>query len=284
MKTIKKTLALILAVAMVTISIPITISADEDDLRTLQLMVLRLLGHDLIVAESLYEASQNDWIMTLTDSLSERFREIVVEIYPDVSNVDEWYNDYVILPSHFEVFQWDDRGLRPNDTVTAAEAVRAIATAFEGELEPDGEDWYEPYYDAIEQTFPYGRDEMNEEYMARPITRAEMAYVLAKILDDGSLNSYSENLEIMGVFEDFTNIADIETQNWKTECKYMDEGKIPLRFAGAIAYLYDKGIMTGDGHGHINPLAPVTRAEVLTLIQKACQADCGYTKGKFRIH
>lgn len=117
--------------------------------------------------------------------------------------------------------------------------------------------------------------------MARSIRRAEIAYVLAKILDDGYLNSYSEKLEIMDWCEDFANIEDIKAQDLKTEGKCMDEGRIPMRFAGAIAYLYDKGIMIGDGQGHINPLDPETRAELLTLIQKACQVDCGYTKGKY---
>lgn len=276
MKTIKKTLALILTLAMFILSMPATVSAMEENVRILKIKVHSLLGSDLIEAETLHGATQNEWIMYLTDSLKEEFRRRMVEVFPDIPDVDEWYIDYIVLPSYYVVLQWDDRGLRPNDTVTSAEAARAIATAFEGEMEPeDGEKWYEPYYNAIEQAFPYNRAEVNEEYMARPITRAETAYVLAKILDDGSLDSYTSdiaNSETTGIFEEFANIAKVADADLDAESKYMDEGILPMRFAGAIAYLYDKGIMTGDEQGHMNPLAPVTRAELLTLIYKACQA------------
>ena len=62
----------------------------------------------------------------------------------------------------------------------------------------------------------------------------------------------------------------------------MSMNVIPGRFAGAIMYLKDKGIMLGDPEGNCNALSGVTRAECIALVERVAFKGVDYTKGEFK--
>lgn len=216
--------------------------------------------------------------------------------YPNETN--QWYDEYIALPIYYNVLSgYEDGSLQPNRPVTVSEVAKIVATAYEGAIQSGGYlannafnsgsgMWYNNYYNKIAKAFTYksSRD-ITPQYMEQNMRRCEVAYVLASVCDDGTLKDYiarasNGDISQMAGYTDFVNVVKAEV-SLSTEQAYMNAGQIPSRFAGAVMYLQAKGIMIGDGEGHINPLDNVTRAEVFKLIQTTCENTPSYTKNKF---
>lgn len=216
--------------------------------------------------------------------------------YPNETN--GWYDEYIALPIYYNVLNgYEDGSLQPNRPVAVSEVAKIVATAYESAIQSGGYlannafnggsgMWYNNYYNKIAKAFTYSKSTlMTPEYMNSNMRRCEVAYVLASVCDDGTLSQYIEkadngDLSQMAGYTDFVNVVKAEV-SLSTEQAYMNAGQIPSRFAGAVMYLQAKGIMVGDGEGHINPLDNVTRAEVFKLIQTTCENTPSYTKNKF---
>ena len=216
--------------------------------------------------------------------------------YPNETN--GWYDEYIALPIYYNVLNgYEDGSLQPNRPVAVSEVAKIVATAYESNIQSGGYlsnnafntgsgMWYNNYYNKIAKAFTYkSSKDITPQYMEQNMRRCEVAYVLASVCDDGTLSQYIEkanngDLSQMAGYVDFTNVVKTEV-SLSTEQAHMNAGEIPARFAGAVMYLQAKGIMVGDGAGHINPLDNVTRAEVFKLIQTTCENTPSYTKNKF---
>ena len=242
---------------------------------------------------TLYKGLKNNTFMKMYNSNKKELIEAVRLAYPNETN--QWYDEYIALPIYYGVLNgYEDGTLQPNRPVAVSEVAKIVATAYEGNIHSGGVlrnsnldgKWYNNYYNTIAKAFTYKKStSLTPVYMDSNMRRCEVAYVLANVCDDGTLNEYIAKAEKgdisqMAGYVDFVNIENTQ-QYLESEQSAMYNGKIPARFAGAVMYLQAKGIMVGDGAGHINPLDNVTRAEVFKLIQTTCQNTSSYTSNKF---
>ena len=245
---------------------------------------------------TLYDGLKNADFMKMYSSKKNELIKAVRLAYPKETN--QWYDEYIALPIYYGVLNgYEDGTLKPNNPVKVGEVAKIVSTAYETGITSNGYLsnskfnsgkglWYNNYYNKIAKAFTYtSSTKMMPAYMESNMRRCEVAYVLASVCNDGTLNNYIAKAEKgdisqMAGYTDFKNVVKTDGV-LTTEQTTMKKGQIPARFAGAIMYLQAKGIMVGDGAGHINPLDNVTRAEVFKLIQTTCQKTASYTKNKF---
>ena len=288
MNKIKKSVAVCLATT-VTIASSLTAFANTESVKN---KIDTIMGYSYGSMFTLNDAINTDFFTSKYNEVKSSVTDIINETYKTESG---WWNEYIALPIYFNVLNgYEDGTLKPNQSVKACELAKIVATSYEPIIgEVDGLNnadfngqWYNKYYNAIARAFTYPNSTlMTPEYMNSNMKRCEVAYVLASVCDDGTLKDYIAKAERgdisqMAGYVDFVNVVKTDV-DLSTEQSQMNAGNIPARFAGAVMYLQAKGIMVGDGAGHINPLDNVTRAEVFKLIQTTCQNTASYTKNKF---
>ena len=245
---------------------------------------------------TLYDGLKNQEFMRMYNANKNELIQAVRLAYPNETN--QWYDEYIALPIYYGVLNgYEDGTLQPNRPVAVSEVAKIVATAYENNINSGGYlnnnafnkgngMWYNNYYNKMAKAFTYkSSSKLTLAYMDSNMKRCEVAYILASVCDDGTLKDYiakaeSGDISQMAGYVDFVNVEKTDV-DLSTEQSQMNAGNIPARFAGAVMYLQAKGIMVGDGAGHINPLDNVTRAEVFKLIQTTCQNTASYTKNKF---
>lgn len=288
MNRLKKSVAVCLATT-ITIVTSLTTFANTEGVKN---KIDTLMGFSYGAMFALNDALKTNFIISKYNEVKSSVKEVIDDTYKNESG---WWNEYIALPIYFNVLNgYEDGTLKPTQSVKACELVKIVATAYELTIqEVDGLNnadfngqWYNKYYNAIAKAFTYPKSTlMTQEYMNSNMRRCEVAYVLASVSDDGTLKDYIAKAERgdisqMAGYVDFVNVVKTDV-DLSVEQSQMNAGNIPARFAGAVMYLQDKGIMVGDGAAHINPLDNVTRAEVFKLIQTTCQNTASYTKNKF---
>ena len=253
-----------------------------------------ILGRSTLYGESMWKGLHSQKFITAYENTKTDVTKSALSNFSDLG-ADAWYNDYIAIPVYFNVLNgYDDGTLRPNGKVTSAEVAKIVATAYEGNLVSTGNienpgikgKWYSSYYARVGNIFTYNSsNKLTDKYMTSPMRRCEIAFVLANACNDGTLNQYitkaqTGDLSSMAGYTDFHDVVEV-SRDLESEQQLMASGKIPARFAGAIMYLKDKGIMVGDGAGHISPLNTVSRAEVFKLIQETCKATTRFGQGAF---
>ena len=245
---------------------------------------------------TLYDGLKTQEFLKLYNANKDELIQAVRLAYPNETN--QWYDEYIALPIYYGVINgYEDGTLQPNRPVAVSEVAKIVATAYESNIPSGGYlnnnafnngngMWYNNYYNKMAKAFTYKSSAgITPQYMESNMRRCEVAYVLASVCDDGTLKDYIAKAERgdisqMSGYVDFVNVVRTDV-DLSIEQARMNAGEIPARFAGAVMYLQAKGIMVGDGAGHINPLDNVTRAEVFKLIQTTCQNTPSYTKNKF---
>lgn len=210
-------------------------------------------------------------------------------------NGDEWFADDVLLPMYFNVLTgYTDGTLKPSDSITSAEVAKVISATFEDGISNGSKKWYDMYYKYCAKAFTYdsyGKMGGNyDDYMSNhQMTRAEIAFVIANYVDGGSgeLQSYISsakqgNLGSLARFSDCGNLATDDDSTIENDLRIMNAGWIPSRYAGALAFLVDKGVFMGNSDGTMSPISPVSRAEVFALLNRVCTATPSYTSGQFK--
>ncbi len=288
MNILKKSVAVCLATT-ITIATSLTTFANTESVKK---KIDIIMGYSYGSMFTLNDAINTDYFMNRYNGVKSSITEIISTTYKAESG---WWSEYVALPIYFNVLNgYEDGTLKPNQSVKVCELAKIVATAYEPTIqEIDGLNnadfngqWYNKYYNAIARAFTYQNSTlMTPEYMDSNMRRCEVAYVLASVCDDGTLKDYIAKAEKgdisqMAGYVDFTNVVKTSVDLGEEQSR-MDAGQIPARFAGAVMYLQAKGIMVGDGAGHINPLDNVTRAEVFKLIQTTCENTASYNKNKF---
>lgn len=259
------------------------------------------------VGYTLYQYSQVEEAIQAFESTKPELLEAYKQDFPTESG---WWDEYAIMPILTGVISgYPDGTIKPNNPVTGGEFAKMIATAFEGYIPSGGSldnksfdgKWYNNYYNVMAKAFPYNSSQlMQVEFMESPMVRAEVAYVIAKIIDSEGLEAYinkvqNNDFSTMGEYSDFSQHVwtsdeyfapngryEVVASYYSSRAKKMFEhGYIPMEQGAAIMLLKDRGIMVGDGAGHISPMGNVTRAEIFKLITECCKATKDYTKHKF---
>lgn len=243
---------------------------------------------------TLYTALSNSKVVETFNNNKSQLAELAASVYSDVKS-DDWYADQIALPSFFGVLNgYEDGTLRPSNPITPAEVAKVISTTFDNGLENGRFNWYDYYYKLCANAFTYdayskmGRT--YEVYMGYyNMTRAEIAYVIANYVDAGrgELQSYissakAGNLGSLANFSDCAKLATDDDGTYTNDMQLLMSGWIPSRYVGALAFLVDKGVFTGNGDGTMTPVNPVSRAEVFALLNRVCKATPDYNYGRFK--
>lgn len=214
--------------------------------------------------------------------------------FSDVTSND-WYTPHLALPIYYNVLSgYDDNTLRPYNYITPSEVAKVISATFEGDL-GNGEVWYNTYFKNVGKAFTYDAYSKmgtnHADYMeGYNMKRCEIAYVIAKYVDgnSGELDGYitsakAGNLGSLQAFSDCRNLATDDDGTYDNDMRIMSAGWIPSRYAGSLAYLVDKGVFEGDDQGNMNPLEPVTRAEVFALLNRMCNVTEKYVASMYEV-
>lgn len=245
---------------------------------------------------SYFEALGNKETQTVYTEKINEIKEIANETFDDVSS-DDWFAANIPLAVYYTVLNgYDDMTFRGNSNITVAEISKVLAVACEGSdmdtselsLAGLGTTWYNRYFNTISKAMPYTTStEVTNDYMNKSMTRAEIAYTVAKIFDSGrgELQAYIDKAnsgDVSGYFNDLSgDTVAVSEGTLDNEQWLMSDNKIPARFVGAIMYLKDKGIMLGDDAGNCNALSGVTRAEAVALVERIALKGVNYQSGQF---
>lgn len=246
---------------------------------------------------SYFEALGNTETQQVYEQRISEVKQIANETFNDVSS-DDWFAGNIPLAVYYTVLNgYNDMTFRGSNNITVAEISKVMAVACEGSdmdtsamsLPGLGEQWYNRYFDMISKVMPYTTSsEVTNEYMNKAMSRAEIAYAVAEIYDNGrnELQAYIDRAnsgDVEGYFNDLSrdNVCvsegTLDNEQW-----LIGSGKVPARFAGAIMYLKDKGIMLGDDLGNSNALSGVTRAEAIALTERIAFKGVNYKSGEFK--
>lgn len=246
---------------------------------------------------TLYTAYNNPDVLEYISKNDSELREVASYVFSDVTS-DAWYSSFVPIAAYFKVLSgYDDGTLKPDNNITAAELAKVVSSAFEANIEneywdrlDDGtNNWYGKYYHSCAKAFTYTHStDMTSNYFDRAVTRAEIAYVLANYVDAGSgeLQEYidkakSGDISSLSRFTDTINLSTEDDGTCEKDIDLLSQGYVPSRYAGALAYLADKGVFEGDENGALHPTDSVRRSEVFTLITKTVSKVESYSFGQF---
>lgn len=214
------------------------------------------------------------------------------------NNSDTVFNDIKGHWAEEVINKWHEKGIvsgypdgtfKPDNYVTRAEAAKIIAVAFDlqekNELNYDdvkAENWYYPYLECSARYIPvyplpieyetnlpyvYVSDKaMNSFLPDTNAIRMHIAEALAEIKKD------KEDINV-----DLPTIQDIQKEIQSTfkdadyENLYPMHGKIPQNVQRMFKYTWlanELGIMQGDTDGYFRPYDRVTRAELITMLDR----------------
>ncbi|GHU56108.1 hypothetical protein AGMMS49975_18890 [Clostridia bacterium] len=214
-------------------------------------------------------------------------KEIALTSFSDLKPSD-WFLPYIPLPVYYKVISGvptDKNGrevyeFQGNRAVTRGEFHAIFGLAQQSEsyfdkrtdssytlaVQNSGNAWYAKYYNGAMHGLYEG--EMQKSDFEAPMTRLEVAWALAAGLGYQSTkyqpkeNPFSD-LKLTNKVFDSDDYTGVEMVNY--EISHIDEGVDSVSY-GAILFLNEKGILQGSG-GKVNPTQPVTRAELLVLLQ-----------------
>lgn len=236
---------------------------------------------DYVGFPTLYTALSNEEVQVTFDGLRDELTEFAGDLFSDMGN--HWASVYVPLPVYFSVLSgYEDGTLKPDNNITCAEVAKVMANTFERDTNKVTRKWYYKYYSKVAKAFTYDNLNTYANYFNKEMTRAEIAYVIANYVSGGQV--YQADLSKLNVFADCGLIGTDDDGTLSKDMEIMDAGYIPSRYAKALAYLVEKGIFQGyeeNGQRVLNPIKPVTRAEVFTLLIKLCKVVPSYVPNQF---
>ena len=183
------------------------------------------------------------------------------QYYSDLSSVP-WAVDHINYLTRYGVLSGDGSGsFRPNDTVTRAEFVKMIVTAFKlaetgsttGFGDVKASDWYAPYVatgvanglvKGISDTYFGANDK---------ITRQDLAVLCYRASQNASMILGKTNLNTP---TDLASVADYAK--------------------AAVESFYAAGVINGDESGAFNPARNATRAEAAKIVSGLLALKGGY--------
>ena len=152
---------------------------------------------------------------------------------------------------HVVYLEGHEDKVRPDDSVTRAEAAKMLYTLLEDPA-PGEEDtfsdvepgqWYESYVDSLAALGVLSGYEDGSFQPQRPITRGEFAAVLSRLLPQET----PSELDLAAQF------PDVEEDHWAY---------------AALCQAVDQGWLSGFEDGTLQPNAPVTRAQAVAMLNR----------------
>ena len=182
------------------------------------------------------------------DELKQEVTELKKKATEKFVDVDKngWYLENVALLTEMAIINgYDDGSFKPNNTITKAQFIKLAVTALGyKDIQLSGEYWAVNY---INKAFSEGLIEnkysKDQNYDA-PITRGEMAVIIAKVVDDDPSNE-----EIIKYAEEIQDFEKIDGQDGLY-----------------IIQTYKNKIIQGYPDGEFKPDNNATRAEASTII------------------
>lgn len=237
-------------------------------------------------------------VQDMLSSKTDELKQVASDTFVDVSN-DDWYSQYVALGIYFGVVNgYEDITFKGDTQITAGEFAKMLAVSLEGIMTSfnggkdqigltgwDRVEWYNSFYSKVAGLMPYSdTTTFPQDYMDRPMRRAEIAYAIAQAVNVG--DEYARYYEkakandVGGYYSDMyaEMCGDTDWSYDYNEWAYT-QGKTPAHFVAAMMMLKDKGIMQGDENSACNGTIGVTRAEALKLIYNAGLSGVNYELG-----
>jgi len=228
----------------------------------------------------------------------------------DIHN--HWAENSIIRAQRFGYFTgYPDHTFRPDTSITAAEFVVALSRALKLEPQPTAEgksSWYSPYLNTLqaEQIF-HTEDFLRNPSLERPITRIEMAKMIARVLnpdlktsgdsisyiksqekEDYHINKlklqsekYNLNLPTVSYKDEFNSMFPglgdaINDQMYTVDPKQSNLSYTWIDQNYAFFYLVVKdGIFNGKSGGKLAENENTTRAEVTVVLDRLLQKRQG---------
>ncbi|HCC08047.1 MAG TPA: hypothetical protein DEP72_07840 [Clostridiales bacterium] len=166
--------------------------------------------------------------------------------------IGDWYKSNVdTLIGKGIVKGFADGTFKPNNTVTKAQFVKMVITSMGyNELQNGGVYWATPYINKAILLRLLSPREVTSEEFEKPITRADMAVIIAKGLQE----RYADNLEdYANLLSDYESIKDI--------------------YKEYVLKVYSKGIIGGYTDGKFKADNGLTRAEASTVILRMIEPN-----------
>ena len=170
---------------------------------------------------------------------------------------EHWaYNSIMDLTNDGIINGYTDGTFRPQNTITRAEFFKLITIAYEDEenyewMKPLFPDHWGMIYIAVMMDQGLVMDENALTGYDNPISRLEMAVVLAKVALKLGLNDYA--------------IPDDETFKLP---EFNDLNDVPEEYRFYIQHVANLGMINGYPDGTFRPNSSMTRAEVATVIHR----------------
>ena len=208
------------------------------------LTLLMILG----TASAVY--SETTTTTTTTTPVGEPTIEAVSwPAYTDLPRT-HWAYDSVERMTKDEIIAgYPDGTFRPDATVTYGEFIKMVTsmTKVNGKYmkAASNENWAQNYYESGLNCFYYNRYDITQAQLDQPITRSDMALILANTMKDKTTPSLDEYSQIL------SKITDVDTTT-KNET--------------AITKAYKTGVLSGYPDGTFRPGAYLNRAEAASAI------------------
>jgi len=169
---------------------------------------------------------------------------------------------------------YTDGSFKPQGLVTRAEFAAMLTRALQLPLSKVGSldytdnaalpDWSKPYIAAVARSGWMSGYDDGAFRAQQPITRAEIASILARILEPGGEQARAG--EKAGA-----NGSDPAGSQVAASTNFTDAAQIPVWAREAVAATVAAGLMQGRGGGQFAPLAQTTRAEAVIVLAKLAQ-------------
>ncbi len=221
---------------------------------------------------------------------------VVESHYPDL--IGHWASGEFAPSLYLGLIQgYPDGTIQPDKVVSRAELAVMAASALYGDQvaskdinalqveQTGGQKWFAGHWASAEGLMPLydTKTDMSSEYM-EGATRAEVAYVIARTYFNVSFSTYYEKASQelnSGNYSipDVTKVTSYEMIHATADYKVVindynnmlrnQDNEIPVEYYAALLLLKDKGVMSGDTAGNSMYANRVTRAETVSLINRA---------------
>ena len=193
------------------------------------------------------------WLLTLALIVSFVPAMFAAE-YPDTKG--HWAEAPIERWSEYGIVTGDERGFRPNDYMTRAEAATVLAKLFKLQdsaartafSDVKADQWY---YDAINKCVNAGiLNGVGDNKFApmADLTREQLVTILQRYANYKGIDTSEGEMKPLKDFDDTRHISD-----WAVK---------------AFRWAVDAGIINGTGNGKISPKTDASRAQVATMLMR----------------
>lgn len=182
---------------------------------------------------------------------------VSAQSFSDVKDTDWYYEAIESATDNGYVNGYEDGTFKPNNYVTNGEFYKMISLAYDLDVpEIDNVYWAMPYAEVLNRS---NRNISKSENGLKNNIKREDAIRDLLILASGITNPISTNFIKEEIFKDMPNPT-------------------VYRYDGYIMLAKDNGVIKGTTDGYLKPSDPITRAEAVSIIERALNVDTWKTR------